>query len=155
MSTNDTYLAVFRGSKTSPRREAWDALPESERRAREREGIAAWKAWVEKHHDAIAAMGGRRSRNAGSMTRAMTSERSRLCVRNRSQLPLECSRVIRTLRSSRATPSRSCPCCQSRALSGRQQRRAPSSRRSLPAHPASSSLDIDIPEINARKSDHA
>lgn len=58
MSTNDTYLAVFRGSKTSPRREAWDALPESERRAREREGIAAWKAWVEKHHDAIAAMGG-------------------------------------------------------------------------------------------------
>jgi hypothetical protein len=58
MSTNDTYLAVFRGSKTSPRRTAWDALPEGDRRAREREGVAAWRAWVERHHDAIVAMGG-------------------------------------------------------------------------------------------------
>ena len=37
---------------------AWDALPESDRRAREREGIAAWKAWVERHQNAIVAMGG-------------------------------------------------------------------------------------------------
>jgi hypothetical protein len=58
MSTNDTYLAVFRGSKTSPRRAAWDALPEGDRHAKEREGVAAWKAWVERHHDAIVAMGG-------------------------------------------------------------------------------------------------
>jgi hypothetical protein len=58
MSTNNTYLAIFLGSKTSPRRKAWDALPEAERRAKEREGIAAWKAWVEKHQAAIAGMGG-------------------------------------------------------------------------------------------------
>ena len=58
MSTNNTYLAVFLGSKTSPRRAAWDALPESVRRAKEGEGIAAWKAWVEKHHAVIVAMGG-------------------------------------------------------------------------------------------------
>jgi hypothetical protein len=58
MSTNNTYLAVFCGSKTSPRRAAWDALSESDRRAREREGIAAWKAWVERHQNAIVAMGG-------------------------------------------------------------------------------------------------
>jgi hypothetical protein len=58
MSTNNTYLAVFLGSKTSPRRVAWDALPEGERRAKEREGMAAWKAWVEKHHGAIVSMGG-------------------------------------------------------------------------------------------------
>jgi hypothetical protein len=58
MSTNDTYVAVFLGSKTSPRRAAWDALPEGDRRAKEREGIAAWKAWVEKHHAAIVAVGG-------------------------------------------------------------------------------------------------
>jgi hypothetical protein len=58
MSTNDTYLAVFRGSKSSPRRAAWDALPEGDRRAKEREGVAAWKSWVERHHDAIVAMGG-------------------------------------------------------------------------------------------------
>ena len=58
MATNDTYLAVFLGSKTSPRREAWTALPEAERRAKEQEGVAAWKAWVEEHHAAISAMGG-------------------------------------------------------------------------------------------------
>jgi len=58
MTTNDTYLAVFLGSKTSPRMKAWMALPESERRAKEQEGIAAWKAWVENHHAAVSAMGG-------------------------------------------------------------------------------------------------
>ena len=58
MNPTGTYLAVFLGNKTSPRRAAWDALPEAERQAKEKEGIAAWKAWVEKHHAAIADMGG-------------------------------------------------------------------------------------------------
>ncbi|MGI8527172.1 MAG: hypothetical protein ACR2K5_13525 [Pseudolabrys sp.] len=58
MSTNNTYLAVFLGSKTSPQRKAWDALAESDRRTKEQEGIAAWKAWAEKHHAAIVAGGG-------------------------------------------------------------------------------------------------
>jgi hypothetical protein len=58
MSTNDTYLAVFLGSKDSARRAAWDALPDAERRAKEGEGIAAWKAWVDKHQGAIVSMGG-------------------------------------------------------------------------------------------------
>jgi hypothetical protein len=58
MSTSNNYLAVFLGSKTSPRRAAWDALSATERRAKEQEGIAAWKAWVEKHHAAIVFMGG-------------------------------------------------------------------------------------------------
>jgi len=58
MSTNDTYLAIFRGSKTSPKMKAWNSLPEADRRAKEREGMAAWKGWVEKHQGAIVAMGG-------------------------------------------------------------------------------------------------
>lgn len=58
MSTNTTYLAVFLGSKTSPRRAAWDALPEADRRARERQGMAAWQAWVEKHQAVIVDLGG-------------------------------------------------------------------------------------------------
>ena len=58
MSQSDTYLAVFLGSKTSPRMKAWMALPEAERRAQEQVGMAAWKAWVEKHHAAVSAMGG-------------------------------------------------------------------------------------------------
>src|SRR3954469_4778423 len=57
MSTND-YLAVFIGSKTSPRMQAWMALPEAERRAKEQEGIAAWKAWIAKQGGAVVAMGG-------------------------------------------------------------------------------------------------
>ena len=58
MSAKDTYLAVFLGSKSSPRMKAWMALPEAERRAKEREGMAAWKAWVERHRAAVSAMGG-------------------------------------------------------------------------------------------------
>ena len=58
MTANDTFLAVFLGSKTSPKMAAWNALPEAERRAKEKEGIAAWKAWVEKHQAAILEMGG-------------------------------------------------------------------------------------------------
>ena len=57
MST-DTYLAVFLGSKTSSKMAAWNAMSEAERKAKEMEGMAAWKAWVEKHQGAIQAMGG-------------------------------------------------------------------------------------------------
>jgi hypothetical protein len=55
---SDTYLAVFFGSKTSAKMAAWIALPETERKAKEKAGIAAWKAWVEKHHAALVEMGG-------------------------------------------------------------------------------------------------
>jgi hypothetical protein len=58
MTTNNTYLAVFLGSKTSPRMKAWMALPEAERRAREQQGMAAWKAWAEKHQAVVQTMGG-------------------------------------------------------------------------------------------------
>lgn len=57
MST-DTYLAVFLGSKTSPQWAKWNAMSETERKAKEQEGMAAWKGWVEKHQGAIQAMGG-------------------------------------------------------------------------------------------------
>lgn len=58
MSTNNTYLAVFLGSKVSPKMTAWNALSEEQRRVKEHEGMAAWKAWVEKHQDEILGMGG-------------------------------------------------------------------------------------------------
>jgi hypothetical protein len=58
MSSNDTFLAVFLGSKTSPRMKEWMALPERERREKEQQGMAAWKSWVEQHHSVIAGMGG-------------------------------------------------------------------------------------------------
>jgi hypothetical protein len=58
VSTNKTFLAVFVGSKTSPRMKAWMALSEAERHAKEQTGIAAWQAWMEKHLAAVVAGGG-------------------------------------------------------------------------------------------------
>jgi hypothetical protein len=59
MSTNDTYLAVFLGGgKASPRMTAWNALSDTERRAKQQEGIAAWKYWAETHQAEIVGMGG-------------------------------------------------------------------------------------------------
>jgi hypothetical protein len=58
MTPTGTFLAVFLGSKTSPRMHAWMALSETERKAKEQEGIAAWKAWMEKHHQVTAYTGG-------------------------------------------------------------------------------------------------
>jgi hypothetical protein len=58
MSSDNTFLAVFLGTKTSAKMEAWDALPEADRKAKEREGVASWRAWAEKHQNAIASMGG-------------------------------------------------------------------------------------------------
>jgi hypothetical protein len=55
---SNTYLAVFLGSRTSAQWKAWDALSEAERNARGQQGMAAWKAWVDKYKDAIVSMGG-------------------------------------------------------------------------------------------------
>ena len=55
---SDTYLAVFVGSKNSAKFAAWNALSETDRKAKEMEGIAAWKAWVTKHQASLAEMGG-------------------------------------------------------------------------------------------------
>ncbi len=55
---SDTFLAVFTGSKTSPRMQAWMAMPEAERKAKEMEGFMGWKGWMETHKDAIVFMGG-------------------------------------------------------------------------------------------------
>jgi hypothetical protein len=58
MSTNNTFLAVFCGSKTNPRMKEWNTLPEKEQQAKMQEGIKAWKAWMEKNQGAIVTMGG-------------------------------------------------------------------------------------------------
>ncbi len=58
MSETKLFLVVFIGDKTSPRMAAWNALPEAERNAKAAKGIAAWKAWAEKHHESIVGGGG-------------------------------------------------------------------------------------------------
>jgi hypothetical protein len=58
MSTSTEYLAIFLGGTNSPRRAAWDALPESVRAAKTQEGVAAWKAWLERNAGSISLIGG-------------------------------------------------------------------------------------------------
>ena len=58
MTTSNTFLAVFIGSKTSAKMLAWNALPEAERQRKTQDGVAAWKAWAEKHRANIVVMGG-------------------------------------------------------------------------------------------------
>lgn len=58
MTPTGTYLAIFLGNKNNPRMAQWMALPEAERNARKQQGIAAWKAWMEKHQDAVVGAGG-------------------------------------------------------------------------------------------------
>jgi hypothetical protein len=58
MNPTGTYLAVFLGDKKSAKMAEWNALPEAERKARERKGMAGWQAWADAHKDAIVAMGG-------------------------------------------------------------------------------------------------
>lgn len=52
------YLAIFVGSKTSPQARAWEALSPEDRSKKEREGIAAWGAWMAEHKEAVLEVGG-------------------------------------------------------------------------------------------------
>ena len=54
--TKKTYLAVFLGSRAAM--EKFRQKPEAERMEMEKKGIAAWKAWADKHKGAIVEMGG-------------------------------------------------------------------------------------------------
>jgi len=58
MADANTFLAIFLGDRSGARRREWDALPEDARRAREAEGMAGWKAWVEKNQASLVQMGG-------------------------------------------------------------------------------------------------
>jgi hypothetical protein len=58
MTSTGTWLAIFLGSKNNPRMTEWMARPETDRKAKEQKGIAAWKAWVEKHEASIVNVGG-------------------------------------------------------------------------------------------------
>ena len=119
MATTNTYLAVFLGSKTSSRMMAWMALPEAERKAKEKEGIAAWKAWVQKHQSALVEMGGplgKTKKVSARGTEDISNEMGAFtwCARSLTRPRPRCTRTIRTSRSSRASASKSCPSCRSR-----------------------------------------
>lgn len=45
------YLAIFLGTKEAM--DAWKAMPEAERKAKEQEGMMAWGKWMQDHKEAI------------------------------------------------------------------------------------------------------
>lgn len=49
------YLAVFLGKPDAM--DAWKAIPEADRKEREKRGIAEWHKWVADHKDVISEMG--------------------------------------------------------------------------------------------------
>ena len=51
------FLAVYTASTAARERSGWDKLSDADRAKREKEGIAAWMAWGEKHKAAIAQNG--------------------------------------------------------------------------------------------------
>ena len=117
MSTNDTFLAIFLGSKTSPRMAAWNSLPEEVRRAKMQEGIAAWKAWAEKHRAAIVGMGGPLGKTKKVSERGIediTNLMSAYTIvrADRMMLPPSSSMTIRISRSFQEIPWRSCRFCR-------------------------------------------
>lgn len=64
------FLAVFTGNPQASRESGWDALDVQTRQAREKQGIAAWHAWMQQHQKQIVVPGGpigktRRASRAG------------------------------------------------------------------------------------------
>ena len=83
MNPTGHYLAVFIGSKKSQRWVAWNAMSETERRAKEREGMTAWQAWATRHQADVVAMGGPLSttkRVSGGGTEDVSNELSAFTV---------------------------------------------------------------------------
>jgi hypothetical protein len=114
MSTNNTYLAVFLGGKTSPRMTEWNALPEGERQVKKQEGIAAWKSWSEKHQAAIVGLGGPLGKTKKVTAHGITDTSNEMGA---FMVVRADSHGIRTSRSFRVNPWRLCRFCQYRTLS--------------------------------------
>ena len=53
-----TFLAVYTGTTSARERSGWDAISEAERNKRIQDGMAAWRAWGDKHKAAIVDNGG-------------------------------------------------------------------------------------------------
>ena len=121
MSANNTFLAVFLGSKTSSRMTAWNTLPEAERLAKQKEGDSHLEGMGRKtsirnrRHGWTARQDQKKSRNAASKIQAMRWVPTWSFARTRMRLRLNSSRGILILRSFPGNPSRSCPFSRYRA----------------------------------------
>jgi hypothetical protein len=75
MAKDSTYLAVFLSNKAGPKWQAWNAMSPEEKQAKDEIGLAALKAWDEKHRDVIvydgAPLGGTKRATADGITDAV------------------------------------------------------------------------------------
>lgn len=53
-----SFLAVFTGTEAAMAQSGWQALSESARRERTRDGMAAWQGWMAAHADRVVVAGG-------------------------------------------------------------------------------------------------
>lgn len=73
-----TYLAVYTGSPAALA--SWDKLADAERKAREAQGIAAWKQWAQENAAAIVTMGGPLGRTRQVTPRGLADVRNNLAA---------------------------------------------------------------------------
>lgn len=52
------FLAIYLGSMHDENFKKWNEMPEEERKAKEKEGMAAWGKWMTDHQSAVVEMGG-------------------------------------------------------------------------------------------------
>ncbi len=52
------FLAIYTGSETSAGHQAWEKLDEKARSERERAGMQAWMAWMQKNANQVIVQGG-------------------------------------------------------------------------------------------------
>ena len=70
------FLAIYVG--TPALREAWEKLPEAERKQRERDGMAGWQAWMEKNKSALVDNGGPLGKTKRASKQGVTDVRNNM-----------------------------------------------------------------------------
>jgi hypothetical protein len=73
------YLAIYLGSPESAALRQWNAMPEAERKARERAGIEAWMRWGEEHAASIVDRGTPLGKTKRTDASGMSETRNMLC----------------------------------------------------------------------------
>jgi len=80
MSEAKDFLAVFLGSPDEPMMAKWNALTETERQRKMKEGSNAWHAWVEKHKANIVFMGSPLGKTKVTSTKGTGDTSNALCA---------------------------------------------------------------------------
>jgi hypothetical protein len=73
------YVAVYLGSPDSAAHKHWNALGETERKARERRGMEAWMRWGEERRASIVETGGPLGKTKRVDAKGVSDTRNEIC----------------------------------------------------------------------------